>query len=193
VKKIALVSSSILSVFVLTACGGGGSSNSDRQSNSSQSANGIPSSFVGVWDASTDEGVDGFDQYYLSIDASGKISTYDFAGDTFDDWGNCYWIEKDVYQLKSLGGSKYRSTAIYAGSNGEFEDLEITVSGGELTSSSKDVDDVDDDGNTTESYTETIKKSSRTVQSFTPECVDSFAAARSLIPAKQAKSSSLVQ
>lgn len=82
VKKIVLVSSSILSVFVLTACGGG-SSNSNPVSSSSQSSstisshsssaissqssNVIPSEFVGVWDASIDEGKDGFDEYTLLL------------------------------------------------------------------------------------------------------------------------------
>lgn len=199
-KKL-VMNASVLSVLALAGCGGGsgksGSENNTSQSSmasaSSQSANGIPSNFVGVWDASTDEGVDGFDQFFVAIDANGKISSYDFAGDTFDDWGNCYWIEKDAFQLTSLGGSKYRSTAIYSGSNGEFEDIEVTVSSGVLTTVAKDVDDLDEDGNTSETYTDTMTKSARTLQSFTPECADSFAAARSLIPAKQSKSLNLIQ
>lgn len=200
VKKLLV----IVSAFVLTACGGG-SSKSDSESNANQSGtvsssssaaetvNGIPSNFVGVWDSSTDEGVDGFDELYVAIDASGNISSYDFAGDTFDDWGNCYWIDKNTFKLKSLGGSKYLSTETYPGSSGAAKELEIKVSSGVLTITGKDVDDLDDDGNTTENYTNSMKKSTKTVQSFTPECTDSFAVARSLIPAKQQKSLNLAK
>ena len=176
----------IASAFVLTACGGGGGSSKSDSSNSENTpANGIPSSFVGVWDASADEGADGFDTFYVAIDASGNISSYDFAGDTFDDWGNCYWIEKNVFKLTSLGGSKYSSTETFSGASKE---VEIKVSGGVLSITGKDVDDLDDDGNTTENYTTTMKKSAKAELSLTPECSDSFAAARALIPAKQQKS-----
>lgn len=191
-NRFVLASVSVLSAFFLTACGGGSSGSNDSNSVSiSSSANGIPANFVGVWDASTDEGVDGFDQFFVAIDASGKISSYDYAGDTFDDWGNCYWIAKDLFQLTPLGGSKYRSTMT---EDGEVfsEEIEINVSGSSMTIKSKDVDDEDDDGNTTETITETLKKSTRLVSSFTPECTDSFGAARALIPAKQAKSSNLL-
>ena len=73
------------------------------------------------------------------------------------------------------------------------KEVEIKVSGGGLSITGKDVDDSDDDGNTTESYTTTMKKSAKAVQSFTPECSDSFATARVLIPAKQQKSSRLTE
>lgn len=197
-NKFVLAGVSALSAFVLTACGGGGGGGGDGSdrggfgNNSSASVNGIPSNFVGVWDATTDEGADGIDQFFVVIDANGKISLYDFAGDSFDDWGNCYWIEKDAFLLTPLGGSKYRSTVTISGSEVELEDIEITVSGNVMTTKSKDVDDIDDDGNTTETNTDTMKKSSRSVESFTPECTDNFNTARSLIPAKQAKSLNLL-
>ncbi len=216
IARVSVLGVALVSSCILTACGGGssksGSENNAGQSStssastrSSSSSSGlsssvsssslatstIPANFVGVWDASTDEGSDGFDQFFIAIDASGKISTYDFAGDTFDDWGNCYWIEKDAFLITPLGGSIYRSTVTLSGSEGEFEDLEITVSGGVMTTKFQDVDDSDDDGNTTEMISETMAKSTRSLESFTPKCTDNFNLARSLIPAKQAKSLNL--
>lgn len=129
---------------------------------------------MGVWDAATDEGVDGVDEYYIAIDSEGFVSTYDYAGDSYDDWGDCYWIGIDVAQLSALGNNRYLSED----SEDEEEELVITVSGNTMTI--RGVDDDPDDASS-------MVRSSRNLSSFTPDCVDSFENARALIPAKKAK------
>lgn len=172
-------------IFTLTACGGSGGSDSTGDP---KTITNPFSSLVGVWNSSVDEGSDGFDEAYIVISEDGKVSSYDYAGDTFDDWGNCYWIAKNIIQLKSLGGSKYLSTVIYPGLPADAEEVEIKISGNTLTLSGKDTDDIDGDGNTTENSSETMTRSTRTTASFSPECSDTFSVARAQIPAKQPKS-----
>lgn len=177
----------IYSIVALTACGG--SSSNDGSNNS---ANAIPSNIVGVWDSSTDEGAQGVDEAYVAINADGNVFSYDYAGDTFDNWGNCYWIAENSIQLKSRGGSKYLSTITFPNLPSISQEVELTVSGNVLTVVGKDVDDEDGDGNTTEIRVDTMTRSTRAVASFTPHCTDSFSVARSQIPAKKPKASAFL-
>lgn len=158
------------------------SSGSGASSSSSSGSSVLPSAFVGVWDGSTDEGADGFDEIYVVLSADGIVSIYDYAGDTYDARGNCYWINEKSAKLTSAGGSKYISALIDPSLPADNLELDIVVAGDNLTVKSIDIDDADDDGNTSELYIEYYKRSNRSVASFTPECTGSLAAARAVNP-----------
>ena len=72
----------------LTACGGGSSNNSPAETKATVA------SLAGIWDVGGDGGTEGKDESYMVIDSNGSVSIYDYAGDSFDNEGNCYWIEK---------------------------------------------------------------------------------------------------
>lgn len=169
------------SLFVLTACGGGGGGDSDDDN----SIGGMRvESLEGVWDDTDDHGADGEDEKYIVIDKSGYVSYYDYAGDTFDEWGNCYWISEKSAQLTHISANRYTIRDLETMESGQ---IELYASRSILTVTEADLGDADDDGNTTETRTIRLDKSSKTVADFKPECVDSEAAARALIPAKREK------
>jgi hypothetical protein len=175
----------LCSLFSLTACGGSGDGGS-----SGGITLGKVESLAGVWDNSEDLGVDGLDESYIAIDKDGYLSVYDFAGDTFDNWGNCYWIEEKFAQITYVNGDRYKIKDL---SSSDSSEVEMTVSNQKLTIKEVDVDDLDEDGNTTEILTFELEKSSKMTADFKPKCVDSMAQARALIPAKREKLSPLVQ
>ena len=195
----------LCAVIALTACGGAGSEKKnanetegtggikDRIVNGSVSGGGggVSSDIVGVWDDSYDDPDYGFDEFYIVIDSNGNLSSYDYAGDAYDNWGNCYWINKNASKITSLGGAKYLISDSY--DQEDVEEMEIKVSGNIMSWSFRDIDDGDEDGNTTEYLPEPdpFTRSTRTVASFTPECVDSAAAAHALIPTMKQKTSVL--
>lgn len=85
---------------VLTGCGGGGGDGGGIQGST-----GIPSELAGVWDVS--ETFDGlYDEFYVVIRRNGTGTDYDYAGDSYDNHANCYWI--DQFEIESLGDDEYR-------------------------------------------------------------------------------------
>ena len=100
-------------VVSLVSCGGGGSGDSDSNADQADSAaqeddtntggsipsvpdlvQDIDSSLIGVWDWSEDYGDEGMDEIYLVVDEQGRLSEYDYFGDTFDGEDNCYVISR---------------------------------------------------------------------------------------------------
>ncbi len=158
-KKLVIMS--LLSL--LMACGGG---SGDMPNGEITGGDDSLDKLVGVWDATTDEGTEGIDEAYLVIDEEGFLIYYDYAGDSFQNEGNCYWIGV-IDQLFPLGNNKYDSEY--------FTDLKITVSGSKMQISGKE------EG---ESFSVSYRRSSRSVSDLTPECSGSFAT----VPATKAKS-----
>ncbi|WNO08408.1 hypothetical protein [Teredinibacter sp. KSP-S5-2] len=56
---------------------------------------------AGLYDISVDTQM-GYDEYYLYLDEFGNGTVYDYAGDSYDNYGNCYWITRDVIQVYHL-------------------------------------------------------------------------------------------
>lgn len=88
----------IFSLFILVACSSGGGGGNG--------GNTVPGDFVGVWDVSTDYGAMGIDEYYTVIRSDGTGTDYDYAGDSFDNVANCYWI--DNYTITHQGGDSFQ-------------------------------------------------------------------------------------
>ncbi len=100
---IALISS------ILCACGGGGSSDNDS-SNDPPVVTGI-SSIVGVYEW-FDEYPGGLvDEWYLAIDSQGYVSDYDYMGDSYDNLGNCYVIDRDWDRFIHISGNRFATIA----------------------------------------------------------------------------------
>lgn len=146
-KKIALA----LSVFALTACGGDGGG--DVLGGSSQKLD-------GVWKASLDEGADGIDEVYFTFTNNGLFTIYDYAGDSYDNAGNCYWIENALY--KSKGDNEYEITFLES----EIEDEDTAIFSIKVSGNTMTISDV------SESVEEPLKltKSNLKESDFTPEC-----------------------
>lgn len=110
-------------LLTLTACGGGGGGsnktttgeNNTSSSNQSSSVANLPDfdAVTGVYDASiTNNGIK--DESYLYISGSGKITAYNYLGDSKDVGNNCYRVatEKEtnaVIDGKTLTFSKANS------------------------------------------------------------------------------------
>jgi hypothetical protein len=152
-----------LSIFALTACGGG---NGEDKANifGSGGANGGSgmNSVIGVWDATENMGSEGIDEGYLIIDKNGLITFYDYMGDSYDQEGNCYWI--NVGQLKSVGNNNFEYTPIGETTGEKPSVLTITPKDDKLTIDFNDSEDSDD--------TLYLTKSNKSANNFTPECVD---------------------
>lgn len=105
--KIAVI---ILLSLGLAACGGSGGGDSNKT--------GDLSKLEGVWKANELMGKEGLppnetvliDEYYLAFNSSGLMTVYDYAGDSYDDYGNCYWVGN--FQVVSKGNDKYEFTAM---------------------------------------------------------------------------------
>jgi hypothetical protein len=150
-----------LSIVALTACGGG---------NGADKANifggGGMGNIVGVWDATENLGDDGIDEVYFAFDKSGLLTFYDYAGDSYDQGANCYWI--DIAEVRSLGNNNYEITTLGEDADEEPEEpdvVTITRKGDKLTIDSSNSEDPDQSINT-------FTKSTKSVSDFTPECQD---------------------
>ncbi len=169
------------SMFLLVACGGGGGGDGDNgaPTNNPQGTAAI----AGLWDMSEDVSAGVRDEIYLSIASDGKGTLYDYAGDTYDEWGNCYWIDQGI-DFVHVEKNTFKLGQ---------ENVEAYVSNNKLTLKMKDTDDADDDGNTLETITLEIPKvTNKKVADFKPECADSMASARALIPAKGKKTNAVL-
>lgn len=157
-KKLALS----LSVIALTACGGGGSGGSnDLTSNSA-------AKLEGIWKSSSNEGADGIDEMYFVFASGGLLTIYDYAGDSYDDYANCYWIGNAQFTPK--GNDKYEISSLEAGTDSEKITATITVSGSFMTMTTEE------DGTR---HTDNLTKSYLKESDLTPEC-DMSANSRSL-------------
>jgi len=155
-----------LSIFALTACGGG---TAEDKVNLFSSGDGI-GNIAGVWDATENLGNDGIDERYFVIDTSGLVIDYDYAGDSYDQEGNCYWI--DSAEVRSLGDNNYEITSLVVDEDDEPEEpdvIKITRNGNKLTIGPSDSKDPDQNS-------VTFTKSTKSVSDLTPECPDSDSA-----------------
>ncbi len=89
-------------------CGDGIDQNCDGVDVACGNCNDAPTltELAGTWDLSTDYGQAGYDQLYLVLNANGSYTVYDYAGDSFDENGDCYWQESS--SLNSLGNGLFR-------------------------------------------------------------------------------------
>jgi hypothetical protein len=106
------------------------------------------SSIDGVWQS---RGADVI--YYEFNVGEGIFGVYDYYGDDYDDFGDCY-VTSQRLSLSALGDDVYRI---------DGDEAEVTVSGDVLT-----VIDRFENGST---LTERLDRSDRRVSDFRPECV----------------------
>lgn len=161
------------SLLLLGACGGG-SGGGDSTPKTPQYGT---SEIAGLWDMSENISTGVRDELYLHIASDGKGTFYDYAGDTYDEWGNCYWIDTGI-DFTHVEKNSFKLG---------LEPVEAFVSNNKLTLKMQDIGDADDDGNTLETITVELPSSNKKVADFKPECSDSMASARALIPAKGKK------
>ena len=119
---------SVVIVCSLAACGGGGGDDrsggqsplSDLGTDISPGAGVIPgvsvtdievpqetrlSLVAGLWDASYVDPEFGEDSFYFEILPNGRLTRYNYQGDEFDGYLNCYVV--DEVGIRSLGGDQY--------------------------------------------------------------------------------------
>lgn len=169
------------SLLLLGACGGGGGSGGSGGSTTTTQYG--TATIAGLWDMSEDVSSGVRDEIYLSIAADGKGTLYDYAGDTYDEWGNCYWIDTGI-DFVHVEQKKFKLGQ---------ENVEASVSNNKLTLKMQDVDDIDDDSNTLETISiELPRLTTKKLADLKPECSDSMSSARALIPAKGQKSEAVL-
>ncbi len=91
---------------LIAACGGGGGSSSDNDSNDPPVVTGI-ASIVGVYEWFDEYPGGLLDEWYFAIDAQGYVSDYDYMGDSYDNLGNCYVIDRDWEQLVHVSENRF--------------------------------------------------------------------------------------
>jgi hypothetical protein len=141
----------VFTLFCILFTGCGGSDNGETSS----SAEGF-SSIAGVWawpnDGDGDEG-------YLVIRSNGTAADYDYAGDSFDNRGNCYWID-DSDQITHVSGHNYEIAYEY---QGKLETDPVTI---QVVSGGLMVQGVDEDG----AYSLLFTSTNLLETDLTPEC-----------------------
>jgi len=147
-----------LSILALTACGGGGGGDTNNLTGNSSS------SITGVWDGTENLGSDGVDEIYYAIESNNLLTIYDYAGDSYDREGNCYWLV--IIQLKPLGNNKYTATPLGELAGESPAEFTITRKSDKLTIEFTDSEDLKEDS-------VTLTKSNKSVNNFTPECANS--------------------
>lgn len=146
-------------MLTLAACGGG-----SGDDNGGSTFGGGDRSIDGLWDATENMGQEGIDEIYYEFDKGGLLTVYDYAGDSYDQEGNCYWIFSS--SMKSLGKNKYEITPLFE--EGESFVFTIARSGDNLTIEFNDPEEPSDKI--------TIPRSTKSTSSFTPECADTGSA-----------------
>ena len=158
-------------MFTLSACGGSSSSGDRTTADFNK--------LVGVWDATYDDPDFGEDVGYLVIDSEGLLSFYDYAGDEYDNEGNCYWIDRDYAGIEAKGNNRYETTW--------FGDNETTIEIATVSGNTLRVRGEDEDAEDAEVFTKTNLRESDLV----PECADELAV--SAKPAARTQSATKVQ
>jgi hypothetical protein len=104
------------------ACGGESDDNSSNASSPAQI-----SGFEGVYEDFYEE--DGaIDEIYWVIHSTGYISLYDYAGDTYDNFANCYWITHRAMRITNpFGSGNYDLEFLDNGSYQSYGDYDLTV------------------------------------------------------------------
>ncbi len=154
-----------LSILALAACGGGGGDKNNLTSTStSTSTSNSSGGITGVWDGTENLGTEGVDEIYYVIDSNNLLTVYDYAGDSYDQEGNCYWMA--IIQLKALGNNKYTATPLGELAGKDPAEFNITRKNDKLTIEFTDSESL-------EKESVTMTKSNKSVNNFTPECADS--------------------
>lgn len=78
---------------------------------SSSSVDGL-SSIVGVYDLSKKYSDGTVDEWYLGIDSDGYFSVYDYMGDSYDNYMNCYFIRRNWDKLTHVSGNVFTSEVV---------------------------------------------------------------------------------
>jgi hypothetical protein len=84
---------------------------------------------AGTWDISDDYGTEGYDVYYTVLRTNGTYQDYDYAGDTYDNYKNCYWTYSGSFidlgngtfsEDGIVGTLRLCGNVLYGNSGGEF-------------------------------------------------------------------------
>jgi hypothetical protein len=159
-----------VSILFLAACGGGGDSGSKAPEKT----------IVGVWDGTEDMGQEGKDESYLVIDANRSMSFYDYDGDSYDQGDNCYWIFKNFATLVSLGNDRYTLDPVDAEEASSV--IKLVVAGDSMTATDEESDEA-----------VVMKRTTRQVSDFTPECDTSVGRTQALLRATEKAKVSLTK
>lgn len=169
-KKVYLTPLALVISMAISGCGGGddssGATASESPTNSSSesissvdnsstsSGNTTFNSLAGTykWPDKDNEG----DEGYIVISSSGLIVNYDYAGDSYDNEGNCYWIG-DTSQLSVISGNTMKVTH----EDGTIEHAEYVATGDGFR-----LTGTDEEG----PFNVTFRKVALTESDFTPEC-----------------------
>lgn len=94
------------------------------------------------------------DEGYTNFSADGSVSDYDYAGDSFDNQGNCYWVDENSETLTHISGNLFLIEDNFDGSTAQITivptSLGINVTGPGGSS--------------------TLLNTNLSISAFTPEC-----------------------
>ncbi len=116
------------------------------------------SSISGLYAWDYDDG----DEAYTHISENGSLSIYDYAGDSFDNGENCYWIAENIATYTHVSEYNYIQEVSNTGVTSEIS-IRRTSSG--ITVSGVDVDGP---------FTANFLNSNLSISDFTPTCTESM-------------------
>jgi hypothetical protein len=119
----------------------------DPQENDPPGSNTFP--IAGFWDNSTLDSAGQEDIIYVEISPDGQVTEYDYDQDAFGAGQNCYYVTQS--QLTALGDNRYQQTDP---TDGSVEEFTAISSGDVLTVTYVDVEDDNNNGQTTDLITE---------------------------------------
>lgn len=102
------------------------------------------------------------DEGYHYISESGSLSIYDYAGDSFDNAGNCYWIAENFATFTHVSDYNYLQETNSTGATSE-----ISI---RRTSSGISFSGVDEDG----PFTANFLNSDLSISDFIPTCPEAM-------------------
>jgi hypothetical protein len=146
--KFGCFSLSALVMCLQMGCGGGGSSDkaADGTTQSSAANNTDYSAVAGLYDASlTSNSIK--DEAYLYIDSAGKITAYNYLGDSKDLGGNCYSLATGANINASITGK----TLSFSGTENQFSTTSGTTPISWVLDSSKNLTKISYGGSITSS------------------------------------------
>lgn len=148
--------------LMLAACGSGSSSSSNEDIGNIESLSELAGLYA--WDDSEDG-----DEGYVHIASNGRLINYDYAGDSYDNYANCYWVDDYNEYITHVSGNTFSVTfEDWSEQENDFVTITEIITITETTNGIR-VRGTDIDG---DKYNNLLGRSNLNISDLTPDCDD---------------------